>query len=162
MKICKCFMKGTCKCFGILVIQYISWIDSIYCAICHFWSFTAYWKENSNINILQRIFIYLLKAHICCVLSPPVSPVRRDKGTRRQWTYSGCNLVTIVRWQMGPGDLARLGSGSGRHVSSCNTCTGRYVLEFCDSFVKSLGSVTLTECRWKIKPPESTRMRIYI
>ncbi len=48
---------------------------------------------------------------------------------------------------MGPGDLARLGSSSGRHVSSCNTCAGRYVLELCDSFVKNLGSVSLIECR---------------
>lgn len=85
---------------------------------------------------------------------------RRDKGTRREWTYSGCNLVTIVRWQMGPGDLARLGSGSGRHVSSCNTCTDRYVLEFSESHVMRSDLVTLIECRWTIKSPESRRMRI--
>lgn len=68
------------------------------------------------------------------MIFPTCVTYRRGKGTRRQWTYSGCNLVTIVRWQMGPGDLARLGSGSGRHISSCDTCAGRYVLQFCDSF----------------------------
>ncbi len=161
MKICKCFMKGTCKRSGILVIQYISWIQYLLCDFSFLELYSLLKGKQQHQYSTNQFHIPVKGTYFLCSF-PTCVTCHRDKGTRSQWTYSGCNLVTIVRWQMGPGDLARLGSGSGRHVSSCNTCAGRYVLELCDSFVKNLGSVSLIECRWKIKLPESTKMKIYL